>query len=220
MKRLHTLSQLKRKKIFRRPRARVLVVSEGSKTEGLYLSLLIRAHGASNVSVDLYGRECGTDPISVVEFARQKFNSDGDYDVCYCLIDRDSLPLQNFARALKICETVNRKSGKREFAAIISYPCVEVWFLFHFVFRRAPFVSVGGKSPADAVIVELKKYLPAYSKADRGEIEKLLPRTSEAIKNADLAASDADNTGEPNPSTSMHLVVSKIVDEAKLTRNI
>ncbi|WP_114953111.1 RloB family protein [Sphingomonadaceae bacterium KCTC 52780] len=215
MRPIRTLSQLGRKRGSRRARARILIVSEGAKTEGLYLSLLIREHGASNVSVDLYGRECGTDPLSVVEFARQKFTSDGDYDFCYCLIDRDSHPVERFTRALEICEDTDKKSGKRSFSAIVSYPCIEVWFLFHFVYRRAPFTSTGNKSPAGAVISELKKFLPRYSKSDRDEIEKLLPRTPEAAKNAKMAASDADDTGEPNPSTSMHLVVLKILGEVK-----
>lgn len=198
------------------PRLRILVVSEGEKTEGIYLSLFIRQLRAANVQIDIMGRECGSDPQTVIEFARAKFQEDKGYDVCFCVIDRDNHALNRFNTALSLAKSIDGKSSSREFICIVSNPCIEYWFLLHFTYTRSPFSPSGQKSAADCVIDNLKKYLPNYEKTCRESLESLLPLTSKALDNAEKVMKDVDKTGEPNPSTSMHDLVERLIKESSL----
>lgn len=210
-----TVRELGRRRAARRPRLRILIVSEGAKTEGLYLSLFARALRASNVSVDIMGRECGSDPLTVVEFARDRFQEDKGYDLCYCVIDRDNHDLNRFNAATALAKAVDGKYKSRYFTAIVSDPCIEFWFILHFVYFRSPFVNEGSKSRADCALTELKKHMPDYSKSNKGQFEKIIPKTETAIINSKKAWQDAENTNESNPSTSMHNMIERILLETK-----
>ena len=206
---------LKRRPAKKSPRLRILVVSEGAKTEGIYLSLFIRQLNAANVAIDILGRECGSDPQTVVEFARDRFLQDSGYDICFCVIDRDNHPILRFSQALSVASSVNLKSRTREFTAIISDPCIEFWFLLHYVYWRAPFVNRRSKSRADCAIAELKRYIPQYGKANAEELAALVPLTSDAIRNSKRASADAVATAEANPSTMMHDLIERIISESR-----
>jgi hypothetical protein len=210
-----TLRDLRRRRAERRPKLRILAVSEGAKTEGLYLSLFVRELRAANVQIDVLGRECGSDPLTVVEFARERFLSDRGYDLCYCVIDRDNHPVARFNAALQMANALNSRFKNRAFISIVSDPCIEFWFLLHFVFCRAPFVRQGAKSRADCAIAALKVHLPRYSKNDREGLSGLIPLTDQAIENAKLAVVDALATGESNPSTNVHEMISRIIEESR-----
>lgn len=209
-----SLRDLKRRRPAKRPRLRILVVSEGSKTEGLYLSLFVRDLRAANVGIEILGRECGSDPLTVVEFAKARFKSDPGYDVCYCLVDRDNHPVARFNASLALAAALNAKYNNRNFHVIVSDPCIEFWFLLHFSYTRSPFVSEGNKSRADRALDELKKHLPDYGKSARDPLIKIIPLTSQAIANSINAAADAEATGDPNPSTSMHIMVERVLRES------
>lgn len=79
---------------------------------------------------------------------------------------------------------------------------------------RAPFNAKGRKSRADCAIDALTKHLPNYRKNSPEEISKLLQWTERAIDHAKKAVSDAIATGEPNPSTRMHLMIQRIIEES------
>lgn len=140
----YSLRELKRQMATRRPRLRILIVSEGAKTEGLYISMFVQVARAANVEMRVFGRECGTDPLTVVQFAESEFRRDSGYDLCYCIIDRDRHDPSRFADAIQLGRTINARSRARSFDVIVSYPCIEFWFLLHFVYSRAPFVESGG----------------------------------------------------------------------------
>jgi hypothetical protein len=162
------------------------------------------------------GRECGSDPLTVVEFAAQEFAEDDGYDVCYCLIDRDSHPIDRFNAAINKSNVINDKLARRQFVTLASYPCIELWFILHFKYIRAPFVASGNKSAGDMAVGELKKLLPGYSKNNRDAIAELIPLTDQAIENAQRAQIDVDKTGELNSSTSVYIMVKRLKEEAEI----
>lgn len=128
--RAKTTNNLRRRGSVRKPRLRILVVSEGAKTEGLYVSLFVHGLRAANVQIDILGRECGSDPLTVVEFARERFRQDRGYDLCYCVIDRDDHNATRYQNAVALAAKINSESNQREFREIVSDPCIEYWFLY------------------------------------------------------------------------------------------
>jgi hypothetical protein len=59
----------------------------------------------------------------------------------------------------------------------------------------------------DQVVHELKKYLPAYQKADKGIFVELFPSLNFAKANADRALKEANANKTDNPSTWVHGLV-------------
>lgn len=57
--------------------ARILIVTEGSKTEPLYLQEICATHRLHSANVEVQPGQLGTAPIQVVNYARQLFE-EGD----------------------------------------------------------------------------------------------------------------------------------------------
>lgn len=208
-----TKGDLSRKAPTRLPNKRILVVSEGEVTEPDYFDAFKAFARLVNVDVDVCGKECDSAPISVVNFAEVKANGEGrpesgGYDEVYCVFDRDTH--STFHSALSKIQTLDKApeflAGRIQ--AVPSYPCFEIWFLFHFVRTRKPFVASGTKSPADMVASALRKASPefsAYSKTLTPRMLKCLFEEIEtAFSNSKMAESDWQLTGEENPSTTVH----------------
>ena len=180
---------------------RLLIVCEGTKTEPEYFRQLINKYKLSTVNIELKSSD-KSDPKSIVKFAKKldsQLKRQGDkYDRIYCVFDRDNHP--NFEDAL-----AEIKSAK--FYGALSWPCFEYWILLHFHFTRKPFNISGTKSACDQCISELKTYLPNYNKDIKGIFHELFDNLDTATTNADLAISDVERTGEPNPSTYVHTLV-------------
>jgi hypothetical protein len=62
-----------RRVAFRAPRRFILVVCEGEKTEPNYIAHYKKGLGLCNVKLEICGKECGSDPLSVVEYAEARF---------------------------------------------------------------------------------------------------------------------------------------------------
>lgn len=211
MARRKDLRNTRRRKPSRSPRKSILVVCEGQKTEPAYFSFYKRQLRLSNVLLEICGDECGSDPTSVVEYAKRRFKKDRSIDVCFCVIDRDDHSNANFHKAMTIVSDI-AFSDKREFSAAVSDPCIEYWYLLHFKYTRAPFVSVGGKTRAQRVADELKKIWPEYKKnlTDTGNILK--DKFEVAEHNAQKSLIEAKRTGDPNPSTNLHRLVRSLLE--------
>lgn len=204
--------QLKRAKPRRRPRALLLAVCEGQKTEPNYFAGFKRSLKLANVELEIFGRECGSDPLSVVKFAQTRFQKDRSIDECYSIIDRDTHDSANFNAAKVLADSVNSKSGKRKFILIVSDPSIEYWFLLHKIYTRSPFVEKGAKSRADVLLDVLRKHYPGYAKNSKDVFSALEPEVGSALEHADRAEADAKATGEPNPSTDVHLIIRRFAD--------
>lgn len=199
-----------RRKPSKTPRLHILLVCEGEKTEPSYFAHFKRKLRLSNIHIDICGAECGSDPRSVVTYAGKRFKQDTSIDKCFCIIDRDSHETNNFNSAVSMAKALDLHSKSRSFITHVSDPCIEYWFLLHFEYTRSPFAASGAKSRADSVIGRLVELWPEYRKNLNELGDALEGRTDQACENAAKALHDAENTGETNPSTSIHLLVDEL----------
>ena len=186
----------------RSPKARVLVVCEGERTEPLYFEAM-RDRLRLNTLVVKAAK--GVDPRTLVNMAseevRKERRNGEQFDFVYCVFDRDSHP--QFDEASKT-------ALDRGFKLARSWPCFEFWLLLHFEVVRAPYARKGSVSPCDACIHDLRKHLPDYRKGDPATFDALWHLLDDAIENATKAAADAAATCEHNPSTEVHELVVRL----------
>ncbi len=195
----------------RQPAPRILLVCEGEKTEPLYFRDMVNAWDIGN-QVKI-ARNDGFSPDRIVAqadelYAQAKQEGDG-FDDIYCVFDRDAH--EHFNAAINRLHTL--KANGRPLNAVVSVPCFEFWLLLHFGYTEKPYSSTGNKSVGNAVVSDLKKK-PGFTKYDKGMVgvfKLLAPNLEQALKHAQqLAAHRAGNDEHPNPSTQVHLLVTRL----------
>ncbi|MBF0333999.1 MAG: RloB domain-containing protein [Alphaproteobacteria bacterium] len=202
----------------RRPAARevfdlVRIFCEGAKTEPAYLRGLIADLGLPG-SVRVVG-DCPPTPEKVVDAAldwlERQFEEEGEARpiALFCVFDRDGH--HHFEAACARLVDAARRHAKRQVTirAIPSFPCFEIWFLFHHRRTRKAIVASGGKSAGDCAVAELRRIdgFAGYAKGDGSWYARTRDRLATATDNARYARKDAEDTGEPNPSTDIDLLV-------------
>ena len=144
--------------------ARILIITEGSKTEPLYLEDICASYKLHSANIEVQPSKFGTAPIQVVTYARQLFEK-GDlhkgirpksFDQIYAVFDRDDH--DSYFDALTKAKSFDgklRNDDKRQvrFRAIVSIPCFELWLLLHYEDIQAPIHR-------DKVIERLKQHIP------------------------------------------------------------
>lgn len=191
---------------FRRPAPRlsgdlILIVCEGEATEPSYFKAIKQQWRIPPLQVEVYGKECGSDPCSVVRFAiaKKEIPRDEDglyYDQAWCVIDKDKHTNLKMALVTAKANRVN---------ICLSVPCFEFWYLLHFVYTTKPFTN------AKAVISELKKHLKhgKYQK-NTSPVKELMPRLNSAIRHAQKVRTNNEETGSDNPSTGVDLLIKEL----------
>ena len=207
-----------RKKSFRKPYDRVLIICEGGKTEPYYFEEVksILELDSANIKID---GSCGSSPINVFNHAALIFNEDrktGDiYNRVFCVFDRDSHT--SYEEALQKIDSLNTQLVKKKiinadeliFTAIKSVPSFEYWFLLHYIPTTKPYEKSGDKSVGDQVIDDLREYIPSYKKTQKGIFERSI---KEGLLDGAKAHSKrifeaAKISGEFNPSTNVHELI-------------
>lgn len=208
-KRLAT--SLLRKKAKQAPYDRVLIVCEGAKTEPKYFQELRSTFRLSNANIIICGEECGSDPLSVVNYAISKFKDDSDYNRVYCVIDRDKHT--TFDAAIDKLRQTRLGKGTNIYA-IVSVPCFEFWLLLHYGYTTRQFCAPGNASNCELVISELKKKgrIPGYSKGDQNIFAITKDKLDLAIQNAKQLQQHNKATNSINPSTNIHELVEYLVE--------
>ena len=189
----------------REPYDRVLIVCEGAKTEPNYFSELARHYKLSTANIEIVG--AGADPLAIVKEAiesqkRERRNGE-KYDKVYCVFDRDEHA--RFQQASLLAQRSKLQLGR-------SWPCFEFWLLLHFRFSRRPYVRSHGRSPAENCIRDLRQHWPDYEKARNGVFLQLRHTLEDAKECADRAEVDVAQTGNSNPSTEVHRLVTYLED--------
>lgn len=199
------------------PRARVLIVCEGKKTEPFYFEGLRKKLELATFEVKVCGEGCGSAPINVVDHAikeRQKDMESGGsgYDHVWCVIDIESPEKHHtLAQALD-------KAKANNLGVAASNPCVEFWFYLHFENKAKPRTSA---EMHKAFKKELKKKRQSYSKNSRATIDQLYPHTSTAIANAKTVKKSrgwGENLTKVNPSTHVYKVVELLREIADMPK--
>lgn len=207
MAKLRSIAALRRRPPDQWARHRVLLVCEGECTEPHYFQALRDRLQLNTLFIQ---GTPGLDPRRLVEVAtnearREKRHGDS-FDSVYCVFDRDAHP--KFQEASEVAQSRKIKLAR-------SWPCFEYWLLLHFEFTRAPYVQEGKRSSCDACVRDLLKHLPGYSKGDPTSFDALWPRLGSATTNAKKARQDAENTGEMNPSTEVHVLATHLLEIAE-----
>ncbi len=196
------------------PLKRVLIVSEGGKTEPNYFREVRKEERYQSFDIGLFigGKN---DPVGVIEKGISAYKEDSEYDIVFCLIDEDKHQKfkQALARAKEFSEWLRssrlKKHQKTKFYAIPSYPCFEIWLLFHFEYTRKAFCGVGSgnKSPCSQVESRLRSlHISSYAKSKKGIYSETKSKINTAISNSIKAKKDAISTNRYNPSTDVRKI--------------
>ena len=181
----------------------VLIVCEGAKTEPVYFSSLRNELHLSHANIRICGKECGSAPISVVDYAIEEFRKSGDYNRVYCVFDKDRH--ETYEAALdKVRRT--RLRGGAQLIAITSIPCFEYWLLLHFVETARPYGG-SASSPCEELLRDLKVHISDYEKG-KDVFRVTYPRVEDALRWAEQREKNCLTGGTDNPSTKVHQLVS------------
>lgn len=196
---------------------RFLIVCEGQKTEPYYFEEFCQFYQLHTPRVRIAPGNHGSSPACVVAYAEDLFDEDerlgpDSYDQVFCIIDRDKHTTYHTA----LNRIKELEDAGKPFVAIPSVPCFEYWLLLHFAYSRQPFHATGKKSICDCVIRELRKQpgFTNYGKGQKNIYSLLRDKTDIAIEHALRAEKDAKQTGEENPSTRVHHLVTKLQELA------
>lgn len=167
------------------------------------------------MSIEIYtgGRN---DPLGVVKKGIDQYHSQpSKYDIVLCLIDRDCHTNFNqaMARAREFSNwlATHRLKVHRNttFKAIASYPCFEIWLLFHYLYTRRSFAGSGpgNTSPCSQVISHLSNNgIRGYGKGATGIYSHTKSNLDTALQHSRQAKNDVRVTQRANPSTDVHKI--------------
>lgn len=175
----------------------LIVVTEGEKTEPLYIQEFNRIHRAPNVQVV----PTGFDPQRVVEkaIAMKRTVSRGAKAHIWAVFDRDEH--ERFDRALQLAR-------QHEIGVATSNPCFELWAVFHYRDYAAPIE----RHPCQRLLEGLCK---SY-RADRAKLfndaQVIRAGHENAVRRGKESLHNREAEGDPggNPSTSMHELTESI----------
>lgn len=195
---------------------RILIVSEGSKTEPHYFSEIRAAYRLHTANVEVRPSELGTEPVQVVQYARELFEK-GDrhkniqpraFEQVYAVFDRDDH--RSYFDALRYAESLDgrlRNDAKQvvRFRAIASVPNFELWLLLHFEDIQAPLHR-------NEVMQRLKQHIPIYEKGMIGVFAITRDGLETAAQRAErLAARFTAYDDDPEPYTAIAELVKLLI---------
>lgn len=214
--RVRQAAQLARKKARRDSYDRILIVSEGSKTEPLYFGEIRQHFKLQTANVQVQPSALGTQPLQVVEYAEQLFvNGDASkgiqpraFEQVYAVFDRDDHSTYHAALAKSAAlgnKLRNDLGASVKFEAIASVPCFELWMLLHFEDVLAPLHRT-------EVQQRLSQHLPGYAKGQPGHFPATRIHLAQATQRAmQLAQSNTAFEGS-QPFTDIHRLVRLLTD--------
>lgn len=159
----------RKKTATREVKPRILIVSEGTKTEPNYFE----AFRISSLDVQIAGTGMNTDSLiqETVRCKQLAIDQGEPFEHVWAVFDRDSFPVANFNRALALA-----KSNQIE--AVYSNEAFEIWYILHFNYRDTAM-------PREDFETALTTLLGSpYQKNDTGMYGKLKDKQATAIKNA------------------------------------
>lgn len=201
------LARREQKEARRASYARILIVSEGSKTEPLYFEDIRATYQLHSANVEVQPSQLGTAPIQVVKYARQLFEK-GDlhkgirpqsFDQVFAVFDRDDHG--SYFDALNLAKSLDGKlknDAKQlvKFTAIASVPSFELWLLLHYEDIQHPIHR-------DEVMARLTQYIPGYEKGASGAFATTRDRLETATQRAQVLAAKFNAYTDPEPYTAI-----------------
>jgi len=192
----------------------ILIVCEGEKSEPNYFNALRETWKIPVVQVEVMGKECGSAPISVVDYAIQQRDQRKreakreralDFDQIWCVIDDDGHPTLQAALD---------KAKDHDLKIALSVPCFEFWYLLHFEYTTRPFGNF------DEVRQALKKHVDDYDKKTGIPVETLLPLLDTALEHAKRVRAYNEGSNSLRPSTDVDKLLRCVRDvKANISRD-
>lgn len=190
---------------------RILIVSEGSKTEPLYLNEIRAEYRLSTTNVQVQPSQFGTTPLQVVEYAEHLFLNGDDtryiephaFERVFAVFDRDDHATYHNALGKAAAldgKLYNDLKQPMSFEAIASVPCFELWLLLHFEDVLAPLHR-------NEVYQRLRQYLPDYDKGQAGYYEQTRKHSNAANLRAEQLAQLTNAHNGIEPYTDLHRLV-------------
>jgi hypothetical protein len=190
-----------------RQRRRVLICCEDSKSSADYLRRF--QIDQQRVDLQVVGTGMNTDSLvqAAIEFVEKARKNKNPYSQTWCVFDRDSFPLENYARAFQLARAHNIETAWTNEA-------FEFWYLLHFNY----FDSAISRSQYARKLSERGL---EYDKADRNVYEKVKAKQETAIRNAKRLERHWNESGSKfpereNPSTNVHELVEFLNELADL----
>jgi hypothetical protein len=199
--------QLERKQGRRASYDRILIVSEGSKTEPNYFREIRTTYRLQTANVAVHPSEWGTAPIQVVQYAQALFEN-GDrhkniqarsFEQVYAVFDRDDHASYHEALALAESQDGSLRNDAKQpirFQAIASVPSFELWLLLHFEDVQAPLHR-------DEVMRRLKQHIPGYNKGTGDAYAITAEHLAVATERAERLAERFNAHTAPEPYTAV-----------------
>lgn len=187
-----------------------LIVTEGIKTEPQYFGAVrsrINSKYRERIQLEVVG--AGDNTVGVFERAKAlaEANLNG-YKHVWIVYDTDDFPKEKINLVVELCE--NNSTQNRQYHAIWSNQCIELWFLLHFSFMHSDLHRT-------EYFPKLTEYLNSISKGkytkNRDDIfEVLEPYLDAAIANAKaLNEINKDKTpAESAPGTKVYELMEKL----------
>ena len=208
------LARKDKKETRRASYARILIVTEGSKTEPLYFEDIRSAYQLHSANVAVQPGLLGTAPTQVVNYARKLFE-EGDlhrgirprsFDQVYAVFDRDEH--DSYFNALGLAKSLDGKLRNDDrqpvsFRAIASVPSFELWLLLHYEDIQAPIHR-------DKVMARLKQHIRDYDKGAGGTFATTQQRLTMAMQRAQALAEKFNAHTPPEPLTALHELVGRL----------
>lgn len=206
--------QLERKLGRRASYDRILIVSEGSKTEPNYFKEIRAAYRLHTTNVEVQPSELGTAPIQVVHYARDLFER-GDrqkriqrraFEHVCAVFDRDDH--DSYFDALDFAKTLDgtlKNDAKQfvRFQAIASVPSFELWLLLHYDDVQVPIHR-------DDVMQRIREHIPGYEKGAGGAFAATRDLLERAVVRAQKLAAKYSAYDAPEPYTAIAELVTRL----------
>lgn len=203
--------QLARKAGQRAGYDRILIVSEGSKTEPHYLCEIRAEYRLHTANVQVQPGQFGTTPLQVVEYAEHLFVNGDEarniqsraFEQVYAVFDRDDhLTYDNALNKVAALNGMLHNDLNKAvcFRSIASVPCFELWLLLHFEDVLAPLHRTD-------LYKRLRQYLPTYDKGQAGHYAQTRQRLDGATLRAEHLAGLTTAHNGVEPYTDLHRLV-------------
>ena len=113
-----------------------LIVTEGTATEPNYfeaIKKIINEKYSDRIVLKVEGK--GDNTLGLYEKARASAEGPNDYKHVWIVYDTDDFPPDHINRTAELCK--NTECESKQFHAIWSNQCIELWFLLHFGFYHS-----------------------------------------------------------------------------------
>ncbi|MEO5376878.1 MAG: RloB family protein [Magnetococcus sp. DMHC-6] len=195
-----------------------LIVCEDSKSGLHYLQDLVDDMQLSYVKFVSSAEKGRTDPQSVVRYAEDEISKDKNILKAFVVFDGD-IALRGGSEKNKFDSAVSKASDNDKIELFVSVPCLEFWFVLHYVYRDTAYQKMAGNfSCCDSVGKELSTLISDGRGYDKSEKEIYDRLQKDRRANRDQAVQFAQKLREQNfgkrlflnPSTDMDRLIEKL----------